>query len=120
MIRRILLLALVAVMPFSGLRVWCVDVPPAETTSTSHAHTSDCERLCPLPPAAARSSSESDCAMSVDGSLIIMTAAIAVSPVQEPLQRPSPVSHEFSEPSHLLLEPALVQPNPPPESTGTA
>jgi hypothetical protein len=118
MIRRVLLSALVAIMPFSGMRVMCIDVdaPLAETTAPSHAHTSDCERLCPLPPAVADSGSKSDCAMSVDGALIVMTAVIAVSPVQAPVQAPSRISHQFAEPSQLVLDPALVQPNPPPET----
>ena len=116
MIRKVLLWALVAVMPFSGMRVMCVDAPLAATTPGGQAHTSDCERLCPLPEAAARSGSESDCAMTVDSSLIIMAGAIAVFPVHQSLSAPAFVQYEAADRPTFYLEPGLAHPNPPPEA----
>jgi hypothetical protein len=114
--RKVLLWALVVVMPFGGMRVMCVEAPLAATTAAVHAHDSDCERLCPLPPAVANSGNGSDCAMTVDNSLIIMAAAVAVFPVQPPLAHATFVQHEFADPSRRYLEPWLAQPNPPPEA----
>lgn len=124
MTRRVVLWALVAVLPFSGMRVMCIDPPAAatssieradETSATGHAeHTSECDRLCPLPRRSAND--DRDCALTVDGSLLIMVAGGAVFPIQEPPRAPATARHRFSDPPQLYLEPGLARLNPPPKA----
>ncbi len=124
--RTLVLSALIAVMPFSGMRVICIDSPadPGSTSPVAQTETgSECERLCPLhKPATARSApsssseNESDCALSPDSSFVSSVfAGVAVSRPADPLQVPQAVAAVYADPSRFHLEPELAHLAPPPK-----
>ncbi len=121
--------ALLCVLPFSGIRVICIESPvpggssaaPA-TQAEAERPLTDCERLCPLHPpesleamhgdAASSSDEESDCALSSDAAALQMLATIGVLRPAQPVAMPdvesdAPVftSSVYSEPSLALLAP---------------
>ena len=115
MMRKALLLALVAVMPLGSVRVVCLAPAPDVRSETSQEHeSSDCERLCALHRPEA-SSSDSDCALTAAASSIVV-AGIAVVPVEEPLRVLTVVSPGFSAPDQLYPEPGLAHTHPPPKT----
>ena len=123
--RTLVLSALIAIMPFSGMRVICIDSPadPGSTSPAVQTETgSECERLCPLhQPATARSApssseNESDCALSPDSSFVSSVfAGVAVSRPGEPLQVPQAVAVLYADSSRFPLEPELAHFGPPPK-----
>ena len=87
--------ALLCVLPFSGIRVICIESPVPQgfsaataTQADAERPLTDCERLCPLHPpeslqamhgnAAPSSDEESDCALSSDAAALQMLATIGV------------------------------------------
>lgn len=124
--RRLALGALLVVLPFSGIRVICIDSPVDVSGSTAPTETlTDCERLCPLqrpsdtPSITAGPSSstksDSDCALSPGASSISLSASIAVLRPHEPLQVPLAVSAAPAESPRFYLEPELAHLAPPPK-----
>lgn len=114
--RKILVAALVFVTPFSGMRVICLDPPTNVSTSADDAEDrSDCERLCAVQRPNG-SGSGSNCALTADGSLIVVGAATAVIPVQEPMRLPTVTRLDVSDIDQRYIEPALARLNPPPEA----
>jgi hypothetical protein len=112
--RTLLLCALIALMPFSGMRVVCVETPVAETDAgTPVDPASECERLCPLhqPP----SDDGSDCALSADGLSVIAFAGVAVVQADEPAPAPDVARVEYAESPRFVPEPALPRFGPPPK-----
>ena len=121
--------ALLCVLPFSGIRVMCIESPVPEgfsaapaTQAEAERPLTDCERLCPLHPpesldamhgdAAPSSDEESDCALSSDAAALQMLATIGVLRPAQPVAMPdvesdAPVftSSVYSEPSLTLLAP---------------
>ena len=120
--------ALLCVLPFSGIRVICIESPVPEGPSAAPATQAeaerpltDCERLCPLHPpesieamhadGAPSSDEESDCALS-SAAALQMLATIGVLRPAQPVAMPdvesdAPVftSSFYSEPSLALLAP---------------
>jgi len=124
--RTLALAALLVVLPFSGMRVICIDSPQDVSGSTGRAETvSDCERLCPLhrpsetapavPAAPSGPEDDSDCALSTDASSLSISASIAVQRPREPLQVPLVVSDAPAESHRFYLEPELAHLAPPPK-----
>ena len=131
-LRSLAFVSLLVVLPFSGIRVICIDsaaagadsaVPetqPAEETLT------DCERLCPFhPPASmhtlhadAQSSSDegADCALSSDAAALQMLATIGVLRPAHLVPVPYVVSDAPLFTSSVYSEPALALLAPPPKS----
>jgi hypothetical protein len=107
--RNLVLVALLVTMPFSGMRVICVDAPtPAETAS-------DCERLCARHHVSGAGSS-SNCTLSTDNaSLIVFASPAAVGP-EEPLSAPLVSAAATIDISQYLPEPELAHRVPPPKS----
>ena len=116
MARGVLLWALIAVLPFGGMRVMCVQAPPAAPGAAQHEHGSDCERLCPLPEASARSADGSECSMSVDNSLIVLAAAVATSPAGGATPAIVVPQHDFIDYPSLYDAPGLSRTTPPPKA----
>lgn len=117
--RTLVLGTLIVIMPFGGMRVICTDSPTeVGPLSARGEHLTDCERLCPLHPSPAPSSSTEDtpdCALSADASALSFFASIAVLRPQQPLQRPVVVAALYSDSSRLHPEPELAHLAPPPK-----
>jgi hypothetical protein len=117
--RRLVLGTLIVIMPFSGMRVICVDSPEEATTSSAPSReVSECERLCPLhQPSDTPSSTKTDqgCALSADGCSLIAFASIAAFQPQEPPQVPLVVLAVYAESPRFCLEPELAPVGPPPK-----
>ena len=125
---------LLLVLPFTGIRVICIESTPAITdplaptaTQSASAPLTDCERLCPFHPpafldapateaAASRSDEESDCALSSDAAALQMLGTIAVLRPAPPLVVPDVVSDAPISPTAFYAEPALTRLGPPPKA----
>ena len=113
-IRKLVLGTLLAIMPFSGLRVIYVDSPAdVSRSSPRNEEGADCARLCPLHQPS-RTESGSECALSADASLQSLFASVAIPLPQEPPQVPLVVAHTCSDSPGFYLEPALAHLGPPP------
>lgn len=127
-LRSLAFVALLVVLPFSGIRVICIDsaaagadqgTPPAEETL------SDCERLCPFHPPGSlhalhadsqSSSDDADCALSSDAAALQMLGTIAVLRPVPAVAMPDVVSDAPVLTSSVYSEPALALLAPPPKS----
>ena len=108
MTRNLVLIALLVVMPFSGMRVICVDAAaPTETGS-------DCERLCTRHHVSSTTNG-SNCTLSTDSSSLIVFASTAAVGPEEPLSAPPVVSAVFTDSTQCCPEPELAHRVPPPK-----
>ena len=130
-LRSLAFVALLVVLPFSGIRVICIDsaagADPAAGPETHAAEgtLTDCERLCPYhPPASmqtlhadAQSSSDedADCALSSDAAALQMLGTVAVLRPAHLVSVPYVVSHAPVFTSSVYSEPALALLAPPPK-----
>jgi len=106
--RNLVLSALLVVMPFSGIRVICVDAnAPADTRS-------DCEQLCARHHLSGTGSS-SNCTLSTDSSSLIIFASTAAAGPEEPLCAPLVASAVFTDSTQCCPEPELAHRVPPPK-----
>jgi hypothetical protein len=120
------------VLPFSGIRVICIESPVAEVSSAGPATQAeaerpltDCERLCPLHPpesleamhgeGAPSSDEESDCALSSDAAALQMLATIGVLRPAQPVAMPDVESYAPVFTSSIYSEPSLALLAPPPK-----
>ena len=131
-LRSLTFVALLVVLPFSGIRVICLDSAAAGADSAvpeTHAAEgtlTDCERLCPFhPPASmqtlhadARSSpdGDTDCTLSSDAAALQMLATIAVLRPAHLVSVPDVVSDAPVFTSSVYCEPALAHLPPPPKA----
>ena len=132
-LRSLTFVALLVVLPFSGIRVICIDSAAAGADSAAVGEThaaegtlTDCERLCPFhPPASmgrldadAQSSTDedADCALSSDAAALQMLATIAVLRPAQPVSVPYVVSDAPVFTSSVYSEPALAHLPPPPKA----
>jgi len=134
-LRRLAIGALLLVLPFSGIRVICVEAVPtvidpasdagAEVAATTRPLT-DCERLCPFHPpagmqaphadaASTASDEDSDCALSSDAAALQMMGTIAVLRPAQPVAVPHVVSDAPVFTSSVYSEPTLALLAPPPK-----
>jgi hypothetical protein len=106
---------LVLVMPFSGMRVICLDSPADASNSSAPAAPApdDCERVCALHQPA--SGNGSHCALSPDASSLLVFAGAAVVRPLEPPQVPLVVTAVYAEVPRFRPEPELARFVPPPE-----
>jgi hypothetical protein len=116
MLRGVLLWALILVLPFGGMRVMCVEAPLLAPGAAHHQHGSDCERLCPLPEPVASPRDGSDCSMSVDNSLIVISAAVCTSPMAMVTPAIDAAQHDFSDHPARYHAPGLSPTTPPPKA----
>jgi hypothetical protein len=116
MLRKLLVSALLVVMPFSGMRVICLD-PSAEasTAADQDEQSSDCDRICAL-HRPIDSGTGSNCALTADPSSLVIIAGSAVLPWKQPMQLPTVVLLQHDDISQLYLEPGLARLNPPPKA----
>jgi hypothetical protein len=132
-LRSISLGVLLLVLPFSGIRVICIESPAPDGYSAEPApHTakspplSECERLCPFHPpesvqalhadaASAASDEESDCALSSDAAALEMMGTIAVLQSAPPLTVPYVVADVVAAAPAFYSDPPLTHFAPPPK-----
>ena len=118
--RTFVLGTLIAILPFSGMRVICLDAHvDAGGASAAAEPAADCERLCALHHpfgSASDPGNGSNCALSTDASSLIVFASTAVVRPEEPLQVPLVVSPVHVESPRCCLEPELARLDPPPKS----
>lgn len=131
-LRSLAFVSLLVVLPFSGIRVICIDSAAAGAdsatpeTHAAEATLTDCERLCPFhPPASmhtldadAQSSSDEDvdCALSSDAAALQMLATIGVLRPAHLVSVPYVVSEAPVFTSSVYSEPVLALLAPPPKS----
>ena len=127
---------LLLVLPFSGIRVICVDSPSGDggtvaaathESATKERPLTDCERLCPFhppesmdalhPDTASSPDEESDCALSSDAAALQMLGTIAVLRPAPPVTMPDVVSDAPVFTSTVYSEPALSLLAPPPKTS---
>ena len=109
MTRNLVLSALLFTMPFSGMRVICV-----ESTTAPVDTGSDCERLCARHHVAGTATG-SNCLLSADAcSLLAVATTMAVAP-EEPLHEPLVTATVFAEAPRYCPEPDLAHRVPPPK-----
>ena len=108
--RNLALIALLVVMPFSGMRVICVDAAAPTDTDTR----SDCEQLCARHHLSGTGST-SNCTLSTDSSSLIVFASTAAVGPEEPLSAPPVVSAVFTDSTQCCPEPELAHRVPPPK-----
>lgn len=110
--------ALLLVLPFSGIRVICIDSPTDVSGSSARTeHGSDCERLCPLHESASNDSSENDpdCSLSADASSLSVFASITIPRPQELLQITLRAVATYADSPRFYIEPGLAHLSPPPK-----
>jgi hypothetical protein len=124
--------ALLLVLPFSGVRVICVESPapdddsvaPATVVEAEARPLTDCERLCPLHPPelfeaahadTASTDEDADCALSSDAAALQMQGTIAVLRPVQPVTIPDVVSDAPVLSAPVYSEPALANLAPPPK-----
>jgi hypothetical protein len=133
-LRSLAFVALLIVLPFSGIRVICVESParsddPATPDATIAAEETltDCERLCPLHPPSSvpavhdgqqsSSGTDTDCALSSDAAALQMLGTIAVLRPQAALHVPDLATDAPVARSSVYVEPAIALLAPPPKSS---
>jgi len=131
-LRSLAFVALLVVLPFSGIRVICIEsvaagADPAAVpeTRTAEGTLTDCERLCPFHPPAeiqalhadAESSSDedADCTLSSDAAALQMLGTIAVLRPAHVVSVPYVVSDAPAFTSSVYSEPSLALLAPPPK-----
>ena len=109
MLRNLLLSALLVTMPFSGMRVICVETPaPADTGS-------DCERLCARHHVSG-STDSSNCMLTADAcALVAFASTLSVGPEQPPAALTLDMAAAPADGTCGCLEPELAHRVPPPK-----
>ena len=128
LIRLSVVTALLVILPFSGIRVICFELPAEESATAAAEHElTDCERLCALhredeTPAAQSPEPGADtprevCALTAEGAILdcVSFSAIAVVRAQQPADSRAIASNLYVDSSRLHLDPALAPAGPPPK-----
>jgi hypothetical protein len=130
--RMLVVTTLLVIVPFSGIRVICFEMPADASQPAAEGHDlTECEQLCALhhgetPAADSRLSAKAQspgpranegCALSTGGIVLdcVSFSAIAVVRAEEPPQAPVLARNLYVESSRLHLEPALTPAGPPPK-----
>ena len=115
MIHKLLVCALLAIVPVTGLRMICVDRPvEAADDETRPSDGADCDDTCARKPA--KRSPAPTCTLLADGCSVVLIAVVAVVPVHAPVvvrAQPSPFESRSQE---SYLPPSLAHLAPPPKA----
>lgn len=115
MARQLLTFALLFIVPFSGMRVICLDpAAQAGAAATDTDRDADCDRICAVHPAAG--SNRSSCALTADASALMVFGCAAVLPAHQPMRAVTTARVDVPDAPPLYLEPSLAQLGPPPKS----
>jgi hypothetical protein len=112
-VRRGFVYLLLAIVPFGGLRVVCVDDPARSTSGAARASRADCALSCAL---RAAPGSGTKCALGVSNPQLMFVAFDALAPSAVPVLELWRASHTYPEPRTFFDEPALALIVPPPEA----
>ena len=123
LIRLSVVTSLLVILPFSGIRVVCFELPAEESATAAADHElTDCERLCALhredeTPAPRAGTTREVCALTADGAILdcVSFSAIAVVRAQQPADAPAIARNLYMDSSRLHLDPALAPAGPPPK-----
>lgn len=138
LIRLSVVTALLVVLPFSGIRVICFELPAEESIAAADDHEmTDCERLCALhredetpalgsrllalakaqSPEPRADTTREVCALTAGGALLdcVSFSAIAVVRAHAPAHTPAIARNLYVDSSRLHLDPALAPAGPPPK-----
>jgi hypothetical protein len=130
--------ALLVILPFSGIRVICVELPAEDSATEAADHElTDCEQLCALhrddetaalgsrllalakaqSPEPEAETMREVCALTADGAILdcVAFSAIAVVAAQQPEETPAIARNLYVDSSRLHLDPALAPAGPPPK-----
>jgi len=112
--RSAILGVLIAIMPFGGMRVICVDGPAdAPAAHATAAAADDCTTVCELHRADGSRDGER-CALSTDAASTLVMGGVAVMRPHMPLPLPTVTRVAVLDPRVPLLDPDLPHVAPPP------
>ena len=116
MIHKLLVCALLAIVPVTGLRMICVDPPVQATDDAMRAGDGgqDCDETCTRRPA--KRSPGPTCMLLADGCSVVLIAVVAVVPAHAPVvvrTQPSPFEFHCQQ---SYLPPSLAHHAPPPKA----
>jgi hypothetical protein len=121
--RRLAAGLVLVILPFSGVRVICVEVPAdaaaPQAPSQQADDISDCEHLCALhhvTSSDADSGSGTRCALSADPSCFNLSGTLAIVPAYQPFTVSIVASAIAVDAPQFYLEPAVAHLGPPPKS----
>jgi hypothetical protein len=111
---KLLLWAVLALVPFAGIRVVCIDLPvevsvPVEGQTEGHA----CKELCARVKA---QGSGTNCVLSGGGASLLLMESVAVLPARTPLPFETVTARFDAELQDFYLAPLLARHSPPPKS----
>lgn len=121
--RKLLIWSLLAFMPFTNVRLVCVERPVGASAASVADAQSDCDRFClrrnaPVQGASVQGSSAStvDCVLLADGALLLVAGGVALVPALQTLPfEPATLPLE-RERQHFYRAPVLVHHSPPPRA----
>ena len=115
--RRLLIWPLLAFVPFTGVRMVCIDRPATAVTSTA-VPGGDCDQFCLRSSAASGSNPSAivECMLFAEGSLLVVVSGVAVLPVQTLVEFELAPRKYASEAPDYYLAPVLARHNPPPRA----
>lgn len=116
MIHKLLVCALLAIVPVTGLRMICVDPPVQATDDAMRAGDGgqDCDEICARKPG--KRSQGPTCMLLADGCSVVLIAVVAVVATPVPVvvrAQPSPFELPCQQ---SYLSPSLAHPAPPPKA----
>ncbi|HEY3092008.1 MAG TPA: hypothetical protein VGJ52_02880 [Vicinamibacterales bacterium] len=114
--RKFLLSALLVTMPFSGIRVICVDAPAAASAATTQTAADDCEQICARHHHVSSDTTGSNCVLTADVcALLAFASTVSIGPEQSPAGLTLDVSAAPADAPRGGLEPELTHQVPPPK-----
>ena len=116
MIAKLLIWALLAIVPMTGLRMVCIDQPGGVAVPEARASAAaECDETCALPRKAARRSTPA-CMLLADSCSLILVGTVAVLPAQPAVRTiPEIVRFEYPGRPHYIA-PDLAHQGPPPKA----
>jgi hypothetical protein len=114
--RRLLIWSLLALAPFTGVRMVCVD-RPVESKAVSAA-AGDCDEFCLRPTARAPQDAHGDidCVLLADGAVLMVVSGVAVLPAQPAISFiVEALPYELNV-TDFYLSPTLSHDSPPPKA----
>ena len=115
-IHKLLVCALLTIVPVTGLRMICVDPPVEAKAAVSQPPQTgqDCEETCPRKPA--KRSSGPTCMLLADGCTVVLIAVVAVVPAHAPVVLRAEAAPFESALHQSYLSPTLALHAPPPKA----
>jgi hypothetical protein len=107
---------LLTTLPFSGMRVICVDAPTEASAATTQTTADDCEQICARHHHLSSDTTGSNCVLTADAcALIAFASTVSIGPEQSSAGLTLDVSAAPADASRGWLEPELAHQVPPPK-----